>query len=522
MKRSAAGTDSDTAWTTHEGPWGRTRICVGVMVLAVLLSIFTAAGQSGPGVLTAYPDPGYDVVARPTDLGAIAPFDLAAHHQPNIIEMTIGRWQAPAPADAPFTGSYANSGGFGRLDIAFEGLINPPGRTSLMSFDPFAYGPNPVYGFIEFDVDLECDTGGETDAPQYRYLANIARFGGLPEGNTFDDRVAAEGADLDGDFTTEPYIERSGEEFHLALLGSEFYSADITEITGDADLQFEAGETWDIVSHCLHRAHGFEPYSLATGGSVPGEYELKSIIRFSHNPQTDITSLSLVFPLTNMAAGALWNETPQSYNHDPSDHASIFEALRDLRESAVIVDMFPSGQPEEALILGWQNQGPGSFMDPQQWRVTALVGTTYTAAGYGFIWTDAYPNVLRGNVDGEDGVTFDDEDKIEDYIELHDAEDGATDERVVLADFATDFAVYDLNHDGIVETADLLLVSAEGDADGDNDVDLADFARYQQCAGLDSGNWPAACGLADLDADGAITKNDHRWFVSVMTGPTAP
>ncbi len=482
----------------------------------------TASGQGGPVPVTVYADPDFDVGVRRTDAGASAPFDADDHNLPNICRIAIGRWEPPAPSIDLFAGNYVNSGGFARLDVVFEGLINPPGSTDPYYFHPFAYGPNPVYGFIELDVDVDETTGGEVDAPGYRYLANIARFGGIPEGAEFTDRVAGESADLDGDFTTPPYVERSGEEFHLALLGGQFTDQDVEVVVGDTDLEFDSGETWDIVARWLHRAHGFEPFSLATGGTMPGEYELAAALRFSHDAVENRTTMSLVFPLNNGAAAAMWNEPPQAYDHDPSDQASILEALHDLRDSAIIVDMFPTGQPEETLIIGWKDRGPGAFINAQNWRLTALVGTTYSSAGHGFVWTDVFPNVLRGDVDGHSGVDFTDRWQIETYIAAHDGDDGSLDGRLCIAGFAADFAVYDVNHDGVVEPLDVLLASAVADADDDGDVDLADFGMIQQCFGNVAADWPANCPLVDLNGDGAVTVRDYRWFQAVLSGPRVP
>jgi hypothetical protein len=61
------------------------------------------------------------------------------------------------------------------------------------------------------------------------------------------------------------------------------------------------------------------------------------------------------------------------------------------------------------------------------------------------------------------------------------------------------------------------------DLDGDGDVDLADFATFQECfTGL--GGPPIASGCADADADGDedVDSEDYAAFESGFTGPANP
>jgi len=485
------------------------------------VSPMTVHGSDPPMVVT-YTDPDFDAVARRTDPVGTAPYDPGAHRLVNLRTLTLGRWEPFEPQVDRFSGQFMPSGSYLRMDLVLDGLHNPPGSIDPSAFDPYQYGDHPVYGFIELDIDDDHDTGGEVDAPQYRYLANIARFGGLPEGDAFDNRVAKDAGAFDGDFLTPPYVERHGEEFHLALLGDQFAPSDIVVVQGNADLAFEAGETWNITGTWFHRAHGFEPFSFAYGGARPGEYAPACVLQFAHHIVDDTTTLSLVFPLTNPAAAALTGATPEPNNHNSSDQSSINEALQDLVESANFIVGFPTGEPEEQLILGWANAGPGSFLQPADWRPTVLLGVSYAVPGYGFVWTDAWPNVLRGNVNGENGVSHDDVDEILDCIESRDADDGAIDGAVVIAMFPVDFNNHDVNHDGRVDTLDSWLASVVGDWDGDGDVDLADFAGIQVCQGWTAGSGPMACGLADLNADGSVSLADFVWWQNVATGPAGP
>ena len=399
-----------------------------------------------------------DTVARPTDPGSDTPFDSDAHRLVDLLRMDIGTWAPDFPGTDLFTGTFDANGEFVRLDVTVDGLVNPPGRADPLAFDPFAFGPNPIYGFIEIDIDEDVDTGGEVDTPQFRYLGNVARFGGLPIDENFDNRVALNRNAFDQDFNTPPFVERHGEEFHLAFLGEIVANGSITVIDGDGDSEFEAGETWLLEGEFFHRAHGYEPFSFVQGGQSPGQYAPVCSLRFKHALESRETQISLVFPLTNVGAGLAGNEVPEAHNADPSDQASILEALEDLEESALFLRMFPTGIPEEELIWSWAFQNPSEQLDAEKWGVTALLGTSYTQpdpSGLYFVWTDVFPDVVLGDVDGDGEQEDDDDVLIADFIGLEDGSDGMIDGRVVLADFASDFSVYDINYDGVIDALDM-------------------------------------------------------------------
>ena len=426
---------------------GRHTFLAGRFAALALLLVQTGSAADPPAWIV-HSDPDYDAVARRTDWGATAPYDPTQHRLIDLREVSLMRWEPLAPETDLFDGAVTPGGGFVRIDVLVGGLVNPPGSTDPATFNPFQYGDHPIYGFVEIDVDDDNETGGEVDAPEFRYLGNIARFGGLPEGGVFENRPAKDGGAFDGDFLTAPYVERHGEEFHLALLGDQFSPSDVTGVLADGDLVFEEDEVWVLSGDWFHRAHGFEPFSLAMGGSAPGEYAPECQLRFEHESAAGTTRISLVFPLNNAAAAAMRSESPEPPNHDPSDQASLNEALADLRDSARIVDQFPTGEPEEVLILGWMDKTPGQHLNPADWRITVLLGTSYTSPGYGFVWSDAYPNVIRGDVNGENGANADDATEIDTFIAVHDHDDGVTDDQVSLQDFTEDFSVFDVNQDG--------------------------------------------------------------------------
>ena len=196
-------------------------------LLAVSTSWLVLAGAAhGQTTSTTLNDSLGDALARPMDPGAALPFDAASHRLIDLRSITIGTWAPDAPTADLFAGEYGADGEFLRLELALDGLVNPPGSADPFSFDPFRYGDHPVYGFVEIDVDNDVNTGGELFAPQYRYLGNAVRFGGNVLRPEFADRVALDGSDFDDNFLTPPFVERHGEEFHLALLGGQFRPGD--------------------------------------------------------------------------------------------------------------------------------------------------------------------------------------------------------------------------------------------------------------------------------------------------------
>ena len=64
------------------------------------------------------------------------------------------------------------------------------------------------------------------------------------------------------------------------------------------------------------------------------------------------------------------------------------------------------------------------------------------------------------------------------------------------------------------------IICAFGDADCDNDVDLADFASFQQCfTGFDAGPASSECAMMRFDADADVDQADLTLFNQALTGP---
>jgi len=462
-----------------------------------------------------------------TDPDAELTYDAHVHRLPDLIETRLGPWQPSAPILNLFLGAYrtdSSDGDFFRLDLVLRGLMNPPGDVRPGSFAPFAYGPHPLYGFVELDMDHNVNTGGEFDAPQYRYLGNIVRFGGRISEGPLRGREALDADAFDSNITTPPLVDRSGEEFHLALLGGEFRPSDVRYVVGDSDSIFESGEVWQIRAPFFHRAHGYEDFSFVEGGHAAGEYMPVVTLQFAHDPLLDRTVVSLVFPLTEVGAGLQSGAPPQDWDFDPTNQTSVYEALSDLQFSADFFLEYPSGDPNEALICGWALERPTDFLESEDWDLTVLLGTSYTesaASGVYYVWSDAYPNVVRGDVDGDRQADQDDWEEIEEFIDEHDADDGVVDEAARIAGFAENFSVFDVNHDGWVDGLDLLFREADGDVDDDEDTDLRDFAELQKCYGLETLATPECVGV-DLDLSGVTDEDDLPWFLAKLDGPQHP
>lgn len=462
-----------------------------------------------------------DAVPRRTDPGALLPFDPEEHRLIDLLAIRLGRFRPEYPRENLFVGDFAPQGEFFRLDLVLAGLVNPPGSVHPGSFNPFAYGNHPVYGFVEIDMDEDVTTGGELAAPRYRYLGNVVRFGGNVAPARFRDRIATEGASFDGRFRSPPFVERSGEEFHLALLGDLVARGGILEVEGDGDATFDEGETWRLWGRFFHRAHGFERFSFVKGGASAGEYAPITDLQFRSEPDSDATVVSLVFPLTNGGAGLMLGQPPQPSNHDPSDQASVLEALADLQLSASFVRLFPTGLEEEELIVNWFDRDPAAQLNPARWFVTALLGTSYTRAsgeGVFFLWTDVFPDVVPGDVNGSGFRDVHDALLILSYISQRDAVDGVLDGRVVIPGFAWNFTLFDVNHDGVVDARDVAVVGPIADADDDYDVDLRDFRFVQFCFSPEGIERPP-CRAADLDGNGRVDLQDVRQLGVELTGP---
>ncbi|MCK4659210.1 MAG: hypothetical protein KAV82_06770 [Phycisphaerae bacterium] len=508
----------------------RHKLCWGISVIIIAAAVLGDCRV----VWAEYPlfvdDPGGDVRER----WFAPPFSGApvgsAEGLPDILSYTLGKWEPLDPQDSfgLFEGDWVAEGDFFRLDVVFDSLVNPPGTTGCCGheLDPFMYGPNPVFGYIEIDMDGDENTGGDLDTPQLRYLGNVGRFGGLPVEPRFADRAALDYSAFDGDIDTPPYVDRSGEEFHVAFHGWEIEQI---EMSTNGDYTFDAGETWVLTGTLFHRANGYERFSYACCSGIAGSYNPVVRMQFSHATDVGQTTVSLIYPLTNAGSAAMNGDgEAEPLDNLVDNQNSVWEALNELVYSAT----YPTGGAEQdpnfSIIEAWEFKEASDYLDPLSWRVTLLIGGADINSNGGspyLAWSDILPDVLPGDFDGSGSIDALDESALEEFISTHDGlpfidADGTVNEIIDLVNFSAYFAVYDLNYDGYVDSGDNPLLPDPFDGDEDGDVDLVDFAILQRCfTGAGGGPYQPGCSAYDVDTDGDVDHEDLFEFIRVFGGP---
>ncbi|MBX3362270.1 MAG: hypothetical protein KF705_12655 [Phycisphaeraceae bacterium] len=443
-------------------------------------------------------DPRGDASLRRMDFGAngsIGPFA----NLPDILSLTVGAWEPASPATNLYVGEYDDDGEFFRLDLVLAGVINPPGELGILDvYDPFEFGPSPIYGYVEFDVDNDINTGGELPSvAAMRVLANIARYGGVPQGE-IGERTLKQGSGLDFDFATPPFYERSGADFSLAFCGC----TPVTVISedGNQDGTFDAGETWVVQGRFFERFGAFNSASSMFGGSGFGAWNPLVKLRFSHDIASDTTTITLVFPLTQQGAGLMAGAAPQPFDFNVGNQTSVAEAIHELVNQSTSIT-----GAVRTLSVGWRGKSVSDGLDPESWRAMAIVGTAYESPDDAlFVWTDAGFDVIPGDFNGNGSVDQNDETELLDYIA---AKDGGPDDAdstvngvVVLDGFGLNFSIYDTNYDGTVSSADLNPSGHPADVNGDGMVDILDlldfFGAFSACEGQ-----AGPCFVGNVNAD---------------------
>lgn len=455
-----------------------------------------------------------DAAPRRTDNGSAAgPFDMTL---PDVLSLTLRAWSPINAAADPFDGTEtaaANAGLF-RVDIAFAGLLSPPGTLGVggRPFDPFRFGPAPVYGFVEFDIDDNLDTGGELgEAAESTYLANVGRFGGLPRGARAD-RAVRWGDQIDDNFNSDPQYERSGAEFVLSLCGC----ADVTLVSGDANDngEFDSGEVWIISGRFFRRAGGYSPLSNAFNGSEPGEYDPIVQLRFEHDPTgpgDGRTIVSLVFALNASGAAALAGSNVQPANLDVSDQPSIEEAMLDIVNA---LSFNPAPGPATVLAAGWENADIEASLNPATWDVSAIFAAPYNAPGALYIYSDVGFDNRFGDLTGDGVVNQADLDEWDAAMAANDGGPRDADDApgsISLLNRPRNFSVYDINNDGVIDELDRAILESlapvPGDLNGDGVVSAADLATLL-------GDWGTDSPRSDLNGDGVVNSLD----LAIMLG----
>lgn len=405
-------------------------------------------------------DPLGDAVIRRTDSGADGAL-LAGATLPDVVSVSFIPWQPLSAHEDPYTGLPAapEQANLVRIDVVFGGLVNPPGPLGLngTEYVPDRYGTSPVYGFVEIDVDGDRDTGGEFPGQaRSRMLGTAGRFGGRVADPTLACRTATCAADIDPLWTTAPFIERTGTDFALALCGC--FDATIVSETGNMDGRLDAGECMIIAGRFFQRAGGYRLASQIIGGSDIGLYDPIVNLRFQHEPLTNLTVMTLVFPLTPAGAAALTGEPEQPIDTQIGDgsHFSLQEAIADLVAGATAGS---SGLTYE-LIHRWIKKDPAVCLNPLTWDAACTVATTYaTPEDALYVWTDTGFQTTTGDVDGDGTIAVSDQTAVESFIAQFDGTpmdmDGAMDGSFLLENIGPNFSLFDITGDGSVSPTDV-------------------------------------------------------------------
>jgi hypothetical protein len=459
-------------------------------------------------------DPRGDAVVRKTDPEQTGPVD-ASTNLPDLISARLVGWSAPDAHNDPYTGTIADpsTAMLFRLDLQFVGVVNPPGP--MEPFLPFMFGPSPLYGFLEIDVDNDRDTGGEyTPVAKNRYLANVGRFGRLPPG-PIHERAVDHGSKIFGhQFGQSPQFEQSGADFALVLCGC-ITPEIVSEGNGNQNHIFEAGETWIVRGNFFQSAGGYDQ-AMATSGGTPGLYDPQVNLRFSHNQATNITTVTLVYAIDNAGSAALRGDPfVEPHDFDVGDQNSVLEAL-----DALIwgVGSLHPGDPTLTLAQRWLGRNSNDYRDPTRWGLTALFGTSYSVQqpGYPFVWTDTGFNEKAGDVDGDGTVGAHDAAIIRAAISSLDGTpadgDGVGFENgsVLLLNPGINFYVEDVNGDGRIDQIDQRLACV-ADYNLDGRLDLSDFIGF--LAGF-----AGQTLRADIDQNGTLDINDFVTFAAAFAG----
>jgi hypothetical protein len=470
-------------------------------------------------------DPAGDASIHRTDSGNDGPLTAASLASPHdLLSVTLSPWTAPDPKDARFEGSavpwQCGSVHLFRLDVLIAGLANPPGDLGFSSGipNPTEFGPNPLYGFIELDLDANINTGGELGpSATTRPLANLARFATTPAPSTgLGPRAAISSCDFDNNCATGPAFERSGADFTLALCGCGCFGLE----EGDTNSNgiFDPGEVWILDGQFLQRAGGFRLASAAKSQcSLPlGFYEPKVEVRFTYNQAQNTTLVSLVFAIDQIGAGLLDDADPQPLNANAGDQASIHEGLWEVANY--------EGQVSDPctilLTQGWwsfKNKDACQFpLNPLEWKVRALIGTGYASLALGeppYVWTDTGFGETPGDLTGDGLVDAADEAFIQQAIASLDGKslcppdaDGLTNGTVVLPGFASTFHRADTNYDGVIGSP---APACPADCDASGTLNIDDFICFQTLFVLGD---PAA----DCDASGTLNIDDFICFQTLF------
>ena len=487
--------------------------------LALACGLLTGASAASVD-RTHWTDPLGDARLRRTDTGADGCL-IPGATLPDAVSATLFSWSPLNPVENPYLGLPAEDGvsDIFRLDVVFAGLVNPPGPLGLngAEYAPGQFGCSPLYGFVEIDIDRDRDTGGEFPAQaRSRTLGLAGRFGGRIADPLLRDRVPTCASDLDVMWTTAPYFERTGTDFALALCGC--YDSVIVSQTGNMDGRLDAGEEMIVAGRFFQRAGGYRLASQVFGGSDVGLYDPIVNLRFVHEASSNLTVVSLVFPITPAGAAALTGQPEQPIDTSIAEgsHFSIAEALADLVTGA----MGSTSGLTHQLVHRWSKKDPNACLHPGLWDVTLVVGTAYAEPEDSqYVWTDAGFSVTQGDTDGNGTIMTNDQSAIEWFIALNDGSgidvDAAVNGRVTLDNVGPNFSLFDITGEGEVGGDDVSWYQFPGacpaDWDQNTSIDVPDIFAFLA-------SWFS--GQGDFDQNGTNDVPDIFAFLSAwFSGP---
>lgn len=490
-------------------------------IATALLSLIPAASAVATEPFVHWEDLVGDRTIREMGDGNLA--HVNSNALPDIVSLTFTAWEAEHPATDPYTGCAVDpiNAHLVRIDLKLMGLFQPPGPLGVggTPYNPYRFGDRPVYGFIEIDVDDDINSGGELqEIALFRYLANVARFGGLPTG-PLGARAAISADDYDGNISIGRQFERSGAEMALTLCGC--FNPTLVQEIGNNDGKMDEGETFIVRGRFFERMPSLAEYSGAFGGSDFGLYDPLVNLRFSHDVASHTTTITLVFPLDKFGAAALAGQPVQNLDFFVGNHTSVHELLRDLVFAASgafgsifsdpamllltqkwISSNFPSNIPqlEQELV---------QYLDPTRWKAHVIVGTAYAVPQEAlYVWTDVGFNARFADVNADGLSNGDDQALLDSFIATADGgpqdADGLVNNVVQIQDFGQNFSLYDLTYDGIVSDDDLAVydVAQVADLSGDGFVNGLDLAMLLA-------NWGYCEGCpADFNGDSHVNGVD--------------